>query len=229
VSDEVHSFLPAAAEPEDAAGEGYWFVFRERKLLVTAGNELAETRGPEPFGLAPVRTQYLGRLRDRHCYSAELAESCEPPDGMSFKPLQALYKKVPDTLFALAGRAVQIVDWDRNHQHCGACGQPTTVAPQERARVCEPCGLQHFPRLAPAIIVAVEREDEILLARSPHFPPGILSILAGFVEPGESLEEAVRREVAEAGWTASRSRRRTGTGPGKCRAPSRATSVSLNG
>lgn len=197
MSDEIQPFVPAAVEPDDAVGEGYWFVFQERKLLVAADDELAETRGPNPFGLAPLRTQYLGRLEQRHCYSAELEKGCEPPDGMSFRPLQALYKKVPDTLFALAGRAIQVVDWDRNHQHCGACGQPTIVAPRERARVCQPCGLQHFPRLAPAIIVAVEREDEILLARSPHFPPGILSILAGFVEPGESLEEAVHREVEE--------------------------------
>jgi NAD+ diphosphatase len=92
---------------------------------------------------------------------------------------------------------VQIVEWDRTHRFCGACATPTEPVSGERARSCPSCGLACFPRLAPAVIVAVERGDEILLGRGPQFPPGIYSAIAGFVEPGESAEEAVRREVRE--------------------------------
>ena len=100
---------------------------------------------------------------------------------------------------AVAGRAVQIVEWDRTHQFCGACAAPTVLHERVRARVCTnpACKLEAYPRLSPAMIVAVERGEELLLARSPHFPAGIYSVLAGFVDPGESVEDAVHREVFE--------------------------------
>ncbi|GIW04292.1 MAG: hypothetical protein KatS3mg059_0912 [Thermomicrobiales bacterium] len=126
-----------------------------------------------------------------------------PPDvrhrqrGFACCGLRALYGRVSDDLFAVAGRAAQIIEWDRTHQYCGRCGTPTETAPAERAKRCPRCGLLSFPRLSPAIIVLVERGDEVLLARSPHFAEGMYSTLAGFVEPGESLEEAVYREVLE--------------------------------
>jgi NAD+ diphosphatase len=97
----------------------------------------------------------------------------------------------------LAARAVQIVDWDRTHRFCGRCGAPLKARETERAKECPKCGLLHFPRLAPAVIVLVERGDQLLMARSRHFAPGVYSVLAGFVEPGEALEEAVEREVLE--------------------------------
>jgi NAD+ diphosphatase len=116
---------------------------------------------------------------------------------MAFRDLRALYGRLAPALHEVAARAVQIVEWDRTHQFCGACGTPTVAAEHERSRQCPHCGLGQFPRLSPAIIVAVERGDEILLGRSAHFPPGIYSVLAGFVEPGESVEDAIRREVHE--------------------------------
>ena len=108
-----------------------------------------------------------------------------------------LFAGLDSTLHAIAGRAVQIVEWDRTHQYCGACGTETLTSQTDRSRTCPECQIPMYPRLAPAMIVAVEKGDEILLARSPHFPPGIFSVLAGFVEPGESAEEAVVREVYE--------------------------------
>jgi NAD+ diphosphatase len=81
--------------------------------------------------------------------------------------------------------------------HCGRCGSPTEHAPGERARRCPQCGHAAFPRLSPAVIVRVTRGDEILLARAVRFPGGVYSVLAGFVEPGESLEECVARELEE--------------------------------
>jgi NAD+ diphosphatase len=98
----------------------------------------------------------------------------------------------------LAGRAVQLVEWQRTHQFCGRCATPTEQAEGERARRCPACGLMAFPRLAPAVITLVTDDDgRALLARGTAFPIPMYSCLAGFVEPGEYLEQAVRREVLE--------------------------------
>jgi NAD+ diphosphatase len=102
-----------------------------------------------------------------------------------------------EALYALAGRAEEIIDWDRTNQFCGRCGGRTRTHPTERAKECARCRFLHFPRLAPAVIVLVERGDEMLLARGRRFTTDIYSTIAGFVEPGETLEEAVVREVWE--------------------------------
>ena len=111
--------------------------------------------------------------------------------------MRALFGVLDDAQFALAGRALQIVDWDRTHQHCGKCGGPTVARLDERARECAGCGLAVFPRLAPAVMGLVRRGQELLLARSARFPEGLYSALAGFVEPGETLEQCLEREVYE--------------------------------
>ena len=149
------------------------------------------------LGLPVLRQHYLGRLDSWDCYTVELAEGIIPPEGMTFEGLRQVYGRMDEDLFWVAGRAVQIIDWDRTHQFCGRCGIRTKLHPTERAKECPQCGLLYFPRLAPAIIVLVERGHEMLLARARRFPTAMYSTIAGFVEPGESLEEAVVREVKE--------------------------------
>lgn len=174
-------------------------MFRRREMLVGEGFGVPRGDSPASFGLSPLRVQFLGRLEGEMCLSAELDARAEPPRGMQFLSLRQLYGRLPEALTGVAARAVQIVEWDRTHQFCGACAAPTGYHAKARARVCSnaSCGLEFFPRLSPAIIVAVERGPEILLARSPHFTPGRYSVLAGFVDPGESVEDAVHREVFE--------------------------------
>ena len=136
---------------------------------------------------------FLGVLDDRPCWAVGVDE--EPGGGV---PLMGLYGLVEETMFTVAGRAVQLVEWERTHRFCGRCGTPTEVAVGERARKCPTCGLLAFPRLAPAIITLVERDDgRALLARGRAFPIPMYSCIAGFVEPGETLEQAVHREVRE--------------------------------
>lgn len=147
--------------------------------------------------LLTLRNQFLGDLDDEPLWSVELAADFTPPAGLTLLDLRSLYGRVPEEVFALAGRAAQIVAWDRDHQHCGRCGTHTEPVPGERARRCPACGLISYPRLSPAIIVLIERGEEILLARGHQFAPGRFGIVAGFVEPGESLEEAVQREIRE--------------------------------
>ncbi|HVP30019.1 MAG TPA: NAD(+) diphosphatase [Myxococcota bacterium] len=189
-------FVPGLAPPERRDRPALWLAFRRRELLVAAdGPPVVATL--EELGLAPVATHFLGHVGEAPCFAAELPPDAHAPRGAGFSDLRGLFGRLGERLFALAGRAVQIVEWDRTHRFCGACGGTTAPSPTERSRRCAACDLVVFPRLAPAVIVAVERGDEILLARSPHFPPGFYSVPAGFVEPGETVEEAAAREIEE--------------------------------
>jgi NAD+ diphosphatase len=193
-------FVSGIVPPEGRSEPAWWFIFQENKLLIYPSPEsvtLPLLMDSDELGLIVTRQNYLGQLDHRLCYVAEVAEGMIAPEGMAFEGLRQVYGRLDEDLFWVAARAVQIIDWDRTHQFCGRCGVPLKTKPDERAKACPQCGLLHFPRLAPAIIVLVERENQLLLARSRHFMPGMYSVLAGFVEPGESLEEAVVREVKE--------------------------------
>jgi NAD+ diphosphatase len=197
---EERNFISGIVPPTGRSEPAWWFVFQENKLLVYQKSSSISIPCLVEFaelGLTTMDQHYLGRLNNTHCYAVELGEGTVPPAGMAFEGLRQVYGRLDEDLFWVAARAVQIVDWDRTHLFCGRCGAPLRTKTTERAKECPICGQLHFPRLAPAIIVLVERGRELLLARSRHFLPGMYSVLAGFVEPGETLEEAVIREVKE--------------------------------
>jgi len=194
------SYLGAVKHAGEPGAESLCFVFQQTLLLVAdgaAGTSLATHEDLARLDAQPLRRLYLGTLGGRACYAFEYATDIEIPQGLMWKGLRALFGKLDDSLFALAGRALQYTDWDRTHQFCGRCGTPTRVREHERARECPDCALIAYPRIAPAVMCLVRRGREILLARSPHFLPGMYSALAGFVEPGESLEQCLAREVLE--------------------------------
>ncbi len=189
--------VSAGAEPD---ADSLCFVFQQTLLLVADRPPEAGLPGHgELAGLsaAPLRRLYFGTLGERACYAFEYAAEIQAPPGMLWQGLRGLYGRLDDSLFALAGRALQFIDWDRTHQFCGRCGTPTQHRGHERARECPDCGLIMYPRIAPAVMCLIRRGREILLARSPRFAPGMYSALAGFVEPGESLEQCLAREVLE--------------------------------
>jgi NAD+ diphosphatase len=193
-------FISGFEPPKEQSEPAWWFAFQGNKLLVY--QTPSSVRIPflvnfAELGLKALHQHYLGRLDHHHCYAVGLDEGIIPPAGMTFEGLRQVYGRLDEDLFWIAARAVQIVDWDRTHRFCGRCGVPLRTSTTERAKECPQCGLLHFPRLSPAIIVLVERGHKLLLARSRHFLPGMYSVLAGFVEPGETLEEAVVREVKE--------------------------------
>jgi len=192
----------AGVEPdENSLRSGWWFVFRNGDLLVRLNGgiaELPQAEQTERLRLQPLHTHYLGALGIEGCWTGEASPEYTPlPPGFTFEPLRALYGVLAEDLYAVAGRAVQVVEWDRTHRYCGRCGTATNDIAGERAKRCPNCGLLSYPRISPAVIVLVARDDELLLARSPHFPAGMYSVLAGFVEPGESLEDTVAREIGE--------------------------------
>lgn len=193
-------FVPGIRWPETLPPETLVFAFRRRSLLIAGAAEHGSSAPRlEALGDLPesLRRQYLGRLGEHPVVSLELPEDHEPPEGMSFRGLRSLFPLLDGDQLSLAGLAIQMVDWDRDHQFCGRCGHPMESSSSERSKRCGQCSLVSYPRLSPAVIVLVERGDEILLARSSHFPPGMYSTLAGFVEPGESLERTVVREIEE--------------------------------
>lgn len=194
------TFIPGIAPPAIQSEPAWWFAFVGNKLLVRVEGMLSyipHLISLTEIGLMPVRSQFLGTLDTRSCYSAELAKDALIPDGMTLLGLRELYGTIDDDLFALSSRAIQIMEWDRTHQYCGHCATPTTQLPTERAKRCPNCGLVNYPRLSPAVIVLISRGEEILLARAPRFRSGMYGLIAGFVEAGESLEETIVREVRE--------------------------------
>lgn len=140
--------------------------------------------------------QGIGYLGDEPVLLQILAEA-KPVEGCQWLSLRHFMLEEDATTYAMLRYGAQVATWFREHRFCGGCGAPTRQAVGERAMRCEVCRTQHYPRLAPSMIALVTRGDEILLARSPRFVPGIYSTLAGFVEPGESAEECVCREVRE--------------------------------
>lgn len=193
-------FVSSVKPPTRISSHALWFAFSGQKLLVYEDGGSALVPKLVDFselGLEPIRQHYLGRLDGQHCFSVELEPDVSPPPEMSFKSLRQLFDRLDDDCFALAGRAIQIVAWDRDHQFCSRCGRRTEMMPAERAKKCPHCGLQTYPRLSPCIIVRINRGEALLLARGHNWLPGRYSVVAGFVEPGETLEEAIAREVME--------------------------------
>jgi NAD+ diphosphatase len=185
------SFVPGIVPPAEPPARQLVFAFaRDRLLVAVEGDRMSL---PEPAAGDRI---YLGTLDGAACFTVDL-EADEPPPGHELEGLRALHGRLDDALWSVAGRAVQILEWDRTHRFCGRCGTPTERHATERARACPRCGLHAYPRISPAVITVVERGDEILLARNANFPLPFYSTLAGFVEPGESLEEAVAREIHE--------------------------------
>ncbi|MHB1195062.1 MAG: NAD(+) diphosphatase [Longimicrobiales bacterium] len=166
------------------------------RVRVPDREELAAVLGTDPDGLVGAEVP-LPPVGGRPCHAHDLPAAFEPPPGFALQGLRSLFERIPPDLFRVAGTALQKVEWLRTHGFCSRCGHATRRHPVHQAMECSACGHLHFPRISPAVIVLVERGDSMLLARSPRFPEGMYSTLAGFVEPGESLEEAIHREIRE--------------------------------
>lgn len=191
------------AENEDHPA--LFLAVRRGEILVAAasGGFAVPAVLPDPLHeLGPAHRHILGSMLDgTWVYGVDVAEHVDEPDDHVWVPLRQLYGKIEEQLWVLAGRAEQIVSWGRTHKFCGRCGNPTQAQANERAFKCPSCGLLAYPRLSPATITLVTRgegdQEEALLAWGRQFPGRFFSTLAGFVEPGENLEQCVIREIKE--------------------------------
>lgn len=193
--------LPPFAAPKDFKDglipqrhkESYWLIFSGDRLLVSNDHKAI----PANHKLELLRSLYLGTWGNRHIFAGEVQKECQAPRGWSFISFRLLHGAISEELFAIAGKAMQLLHWDRVNQYCGCCGSKTFARENERCLECTSCGHLAYPKLTPAIMALVRREGKILLARGSHFPEKFYSVLAGYVDPGETLEQCVMREVFE--------------------------------
>lgn len=166
-------------------------------MVRDADQDLPDEALCRELALVDSRTHVVGMLEGCVYRCASLAQAATPLPGYGFRSLRSLFGVWNDEMLAVASRASQIAEWARTHRYCGACGTSTVLSDGERCMRCPACGLSSYPRLSPSMMVLVKKDDAILLARNGAWPPNRFSALSGFVEPGESIEEAVHREVME--------------------------------
>ncbi len=186
---------PALLDPRKKGG---WAVVHCQQGFLSDANGVLFPRGwVKRLELPLISEQGLGYFDGDEVFLLELANPVDVA-GASWQGLRQFMMQDDDVdRFRMLGFSAQVATWANHHRYCGSCGNPMRQHPSERAMQCERCGIHHYPRISPSMIVLVTRGDELLLARSPRFAPGVYSTLAGFVEPGESVEQCVRREVRE--------------------------------
>lgn len=184
------SVSPNATDLAYAFVESRLVVHPEPDFRVPVLSELAAC-GPVAAGPFPI-----GRVGERPTVALSLpaGTTC---DGLELRGLRELFGLLAEPEMQLAARAFQILEWSAAHEFCGRCGSATVYSSTELARTCLSCGATYFPRITPAVIALVRRGPEILLARGKQWGPRFYSLIAGYVEPGETLEQAVVREIVE--------------------------------
>jgi NAD+ diphosphatase len=186
------NFIPSCTL--DGAPDALHFLFQQGRLLLRDADLALPRSG---LGLPATPLQAVGQLDGQSCVGACVEGEVEAPAGYSWRGLRSLFGAMDDGLLGVAGRALQVADWARTHRFCGACGGPTRQSGKERCMHCDACGHLAYPRISPAMMVLIRKGDQVLLAFHTQSPSKRFSPLAGFLEAGESIEEAVHREVFE--------------------------------
>jgi len=191
------SFTPLFAARPDS--HPLSFLFHAGRLLVREHDlALPDAAVLDSLGVERARLQPLGLLGERYCETGWFDSEPVLPPGYVLLGLRAvLFSALDESLRSLAARAAQVAEWARTHRFCGACGGPTVLASGERSYKCLQCGHMAYPRISPAMMVLIKKGDSVLLAMHLHSPTKRFVPLAGFLEAGESVEEAIHREVYE--------------------------------
>lgn len=181
----------------DVQTPGGWAVVHSEQGFLLDGNGAMFPREWLKQQALPLISEHgIGHFDGESVYLYVLKDPVEV-EGCTWQGLRQFMLSGDYDVFQQLGYAAQISTWAREHRFCGSCGRPTVQVAGERAMYCEHDNLRFYPRISPSMIVLITRGDEVLLARSPRFVTGVYSTLAGFVEPGESAEDCVRREVME--------------------------------
>lgn len=176
----------------------FWLLRFDNQVLIhteSINDQVFPVSSAAEFG-HPPEALLIGQWQGKPCYALDLESIPDHIQG-ELMPVRSLFAAVGEEAFTLAGRATQLMDWQKNHKFCGRCGTVQFKKTTEFGMECPACRLVSYPRISPAVMILIQRGDELLLGRSPHFKPGVFSALAGFVEPGETLEQCCIREVRE--------------------------------
>lgn len=193
-------FIPEPKWPKNRNDTELWFIFKEKNLLVKKLNSTVIIPSLSDFKNIEnllITKHHLGKLHNIPCFCGELSHETSTIPDFELIPLKECAPLLSEDFFFVAGKASQIIDWNNNFKYCGRCGNITELVPNERAKKCPKCNLINYPAISPAIIVAITRGNKILLAHNKNFPEKLYSLIAGFVEPSETLEDCVKREVFE--------------------------------
>ena len=195
----VTGLSPRFPVPKDIPPDALLVMVCGQGIVIPSGDPPLIYREPGTVPVSSVNgpAEYLGHRNDVPVYAIEIPQNAIVPGNRIEANLRDLYGRLPDQDLAVASYAVRIIRSAAASRFCGKCGHATEPVTDERAWRCPDCGLVVYPRISPAIIVLITRGEKILLARSPRFPAGMRSVIAGFAEPGETLEHAVCREVKE--------------------------------
>lgn len=179
------------------------YAFRGSEILARSGSssgaDPALFASAAPFDSAGIRLPEPVDAQDLNAQTRaeSFPQQLEPPDGWTWTPFRSAIGSMTQPDWHQAARALALLNWRSATRYCGRCGAPNGDKTDEIARWCPACGAISYPRISPAVLAVVRRDDRILLARNALNTTGMWSILAGFVEPGETLEACVRREVRE--------------------------------
>ncbi len=177
----------------------YWFIVSNDSLVTDAATQspILTITQIQPIKEFLKHQHFLGNINNTDIYCAELTHIEAMPTPLSTLPLRKALDIISDEWYITAVKAHGIINWDKNHQFCGRCGNPTKHDSHLFERICIACGQVFYPRISPSVVGLIYRGNQILMARSPHFTKGAYGLIAGFVEPGESAEAALHREIAE--------------------------------
>jgi NAD+ diphosphatase len=193
------AFIAAALASPEAVVAPLW---RSQNLFQGERARLFSTGQALGWEADPQRWIFLGLWEARPVFALDLGhhedpKTVLPEDAGEFADIRKLGGLLPAGEASVLAYARGLIHWQSRTRFCGVCGNPCVPASAGHVMHCTGCGIDHFPRSDPAVIMLVVRDDSILMGHATRFPEGMYSTLAGFVEPGESLEEAVRREVFE--------------------------------
>lgn len=195
----MDNFDSSHPKPGKITENSLWFIFVEDKILLVEQEDVySPLAGKHFLELKNDLSEwyYLGNYKGTDCYTGNM-NSIPPDEFFEIIRLRKSFYFISEKMFFLAARAYQTLHFHRSNKFCGNCGAQMKFVQEEFLRICSHCSLTVYPQQAPAVIVAVSNKDKILLARAEKFPGNMYSVLAGFVEPGESLEDCIRREVRE--------------------------------
>jgi NAD+ diphosphatase len=195
----ISRFQRAYPSATPAPGPAYWFPFRGPKLIVQEQEQktaLLHATAEDMTRIQPQNTLYVGNIDGVACMACEVDEKLELPQGWRALDLRALFGLLDETAYGVVGYASQLLHWQRTSRYCPACGALNGSLGESWSRTCPQCGHTGYPPVIPAVLALVHKDEHILLSHKPGWGSRY-SVFAGFVEPGESLEGCVAREIGE--------------------------------